>query len=126
MNNTSKSITKKESFAPTPGMQVWLSTAIELVSDDISEVSEACNISRTSWYRWIKDPEFRKWFKAEWDNRLTVLSWKLDVQGLKNSSKDFKFWKAMQQRTGNLRDGPAFKQNIGIMGSQVEFVMDDD
>ena len=33
-------------------MQLWLNTAIDLVTDSPSEISTACRVSRDRWYEW--------------------------------------------------------------------------
>lgn len=97
-------LTKSDVYHPTPHMIVWLDTAIRLMTDSVTDVSEECKISRTAWYDWLKDDDFRLWFKQEWDKRLSGEAWKLDVIGFKQSKRDFNYWKGMQQRVGNLKE----------------------
>ncbi len=96
-------IAKKE-FSPTPHMIVWLDTALRLMSDTVTEIGSACNIAPKTWYEWLKNDDFRLWFKTNWDKRLAGESWKLDVIGLKQARKDHKYWQDMQRRVGNLRE----------------------
>lgn len=108
MTNLSKQesmdLTKKEEFKPTPHMIVWLDTALRLMTDNISEIERESHIAAQTWYIWIKDDDFRLWFKTNWDKRLAGESWKLDVIGLRQARKDHKYWQDMQRRVGNLRE----------------------
>lgn len=97
-------LTKKEEFKPTPHMIVWLDTALRLMTDNISEIERESHIAAQTWYIWIKDDDFRLWFKTNWDKRLAGESWKLDVIGLRQARKDHKYWQDMQRRVGNLRE----------------------
>lgn len=126
-DKASEGLTEEKEFHPTPHMLVWLDTAIQLESDNTSEISETCKISRTAWYDWLKDPEFVEWFNAEWDRRIKGHAWKLDVIGMKNSKRDFNYWKAMQQRVGRLEDKPSALQQFNIGNDMgIEFVGEDE
>lgn len=95
--------TEQPIFKPKPNQVVWLDTALKLMSDNISEIAEECGVDRTLWYDWLKNDDFRLWFKTNWDKRLAGESWKLDVIGLKQARRDHKYWQDMQRRVGNLR-----------------------
>lgn len=99
-----KDLTIQKEFTPTPAMIVWLDTALQLMTDNISEIERASKITAQSWYGWLKDDDFRLWFKTNWDKRLAGESWKLDVIGLRQARKDHKYWQDMQRRVGNLRE----------------------
>lgn len=98
------SVIGKQEFMPTPHMIVWLDTAVQLMSDTVTEIAAACNITPKTWYEWLKNDDFRLWFKTNWDKRLAGESWKLDVIGLRQARKDHKYWQDMQRRVGNLRE----------------------
>lgn len=102
--NKSDKITKEEEFRPTPHMEKWLDTAISNDFDTVKDISEACKISRTAWYDWIKDDNFLLWYKQEWDKRIASEAWKLDKWGMKNAKRDHKYWQDMQRRVGNLKE----------------------
>lgn len=113
---TPTEVTKSDVFQPTPHMKVWLDTAMQLESDSITDIAEACNISRKTWYDWINNPEFINWFNTTWNERLRGHAWKLDVIGMKQGKRDFNYWKAMQQRVGNLQDKPQSLQQFNVNG----------
>jgi hypothetical protein len=96
--------TEEVKFKPTPHMMVWLDTALQLDTDNVTEIAQACSQDRTNWYDWQKKEGFIEWFNAEWDKRLKGHAWKLDVIGMKNAKRDFNYWKAMQNRAGRLED----------------------
>lgn len=107
IKNESNNLTEQKEFQPTPGMIVWLDKALELMTDNISEIERASNITAQTWYYWLKNDNFRLWFKTEWDKRLSGESWKLDAVGMKRARQDFKYWEGMQRRVGNLQEAVA-------------------
>jgi len=113
----SQKITKNDNFQPTPAMTIWLDTAIQNVIANTSEIAKKCNISRQTWYRWVKDDEFRRWFKEEWEKQLSQMSFRLDIIGLQKASEDFRYWKAMQERIAGLKSSE--EVNIGIHESLI-------
>lgn len=62
----SDEVTKSRTFEPTPHMIVWLDCAVELASDNKSEIETNCNVSRKSWYDWLKVPGFEDWYHLEY------------------------------------------------------------
>lgn len=97
-------VTDKKPFRPTPHMIVWLDAALQLMTDNISEIERACNITAKTWHEWQKNDEFRLWYRENWDKRIASHSWKLDVIGMKNAKRDHKYWEGMQKRVGNFRE----------------------
>ena len=98
----SKTLSHSDSFRPSPAMSVWLDTALELMTLNVTVIAEKCQISRQSWYHWMKNGQFRSWFRAQWDERISGWAWKLDVIGFEKAESDFRYWEAMQRRTGSL------------------------
>lgn len=97
-------VTAKKEFKPTPHMLVWLDAALQLMTDNISEIERACNITAKTWYEWQKNDDFRIWYRQNWDKRIASHSWKLDVIGMKKARQDHRYWEGMQKRVGNLND----------------------
>lgn len=121
----SEKITKQKEWKPTPAMRVWIDTAIQNETDSITDISEACKISRTAWYDWIKDDNFLLWYKQEWDKRIASEAWKLDKIGMKNAKRDHKYWADMQRRVGNLKEDKGVTNNtfvIPILGAKEEVI----
>lgn len=104
INDQTKDLTEIKEFKPSPGMQLWLERSIELETDSITDIAEACKMSRQSWYEFQKVPGFVEWYDAEWTRRLQGYGWKLDVYGMKNAKKDVKYWELMQKRLGRLQE----------------------
>ena len=92
-------------FIPTPHMLVWLNTVIQSDTYVVDEIARISGIAESTYYRWIKQPGFIEWFDNEWNKLLKIHAWQLDIIGMKNAKRDFKYWEAMQKRVGNLRDG---------------------
>jgi len=125
-DNKLQSATDNKVFKPTPHMIVWLDTAMKLKTDVIDEISRVSGIEESTWYRWIKDDQFRLWYKAEWDRRLAIFGPQLDAIGLKNAKRDFKYWETMQKRVGNLQEGPKSLQQFNVTGEmKLEFTGDE-
>lgn len=106
-NEQSIESSAKEEWRPTPHMIVFVDTAIRLGSDNVAEITREAGIDESTYYKWIKQPEFNKWMDEYWDKALKSNSWKLDMIGIKNAKRDFNFWKAMQQRAGRLEEKPS-------------------
>lgn len=105
MNDLTKS-TEIQQFKPTPHMIVWIDTALRLMSDNIDEIARESGMDESTYYKWLKNDDFIRWFKDEWDRRLAGHAWKLDAIGLRQAKKDHKYWQDMQRRVGNLKDAP--------------------
>lgn len=119
-DDTLASPTKSDVFTPTPHMIVWLDTAIKMETDSPTEIAEACGQDRTNWYDWSKKQGFIEWFNTSWNERLRGHAWRLDVVGMKQGKKDFNYWKAMQQRVGNLKEN-----STTITGEKVIAILGD-
>lgn len=98
--------TISKEFKPTPHMIVWIDTAVRLMTDNITEIETESKITAQSWHGWVKNPDFRVWFKEEWNKRISGEAWKLDVIGMKQARKNHDYWQDMMRRTGNLVDAP--------------------
>lgn len=120
----SQNVTDKQSFSPSADQMKWLDTAIQLETDTITDIESGCGINRKQWYRWLAIEGFIEWFNGEWEKRLKGHAWKLDAIGMKNSKRDFNYWKAMQQRAGRLQETPQSLQqiNIGDKSNSITFV----
>lgn len=114
--STLRDTTKSDVYKPLPSQKVWLYTALQLETDSITDIARACGIDRTQWYRWLERPGFIEWFNNSWNESLKGHAWKLDVIGMKQGKKDFNYWKAMQQRVGNLQDKPQSLQQFNVNG----------
>lgn len=95
--------TEATKFIPTPFMDKWIDFALRLQTDDISKIANECGIDRTNWYKWQKVPGFIDWYTATWNHRLRTVGAQLDMIGIMNSKKDYRYWEAMQRRVGNLQ-----------------------
>lgn len=113
-NDLSKNTTELEIFKPSANQEKWLDMAMQTESGEISEIASKCRIDRTTYYEWRKNPDFRDWYLTEWNNRLSLLAPQLDAIGIKQSKKDFNYWKAMQQKLGYLQEKPIVEQNFTV------------
>ena len=111
---------KTLSFKITPGMEKWVNTAIDLCSDSPSVISPVCNLSREAWYRWNKYPGFYDWFLEQYKAGRKRWLPKLDNMGMDRARKSFDYWKAMNQKAGDLLDE---SRNVGITGQNVVAIL---
>lgn len=84
-------------FEPTAHMLVWLDKAIELQTDNISEIADGCSQSRTNWYDWLQIPGFENWYFENYKAKRRRWLPTLDKIGMKNASRDFNYWKEMKK-----------------------------
>lgn len=109
-------LTKQEEFHPTPHMIVWLDTALQLMTDNISEIERESKITAQSWYNWIKDDGFRLWYRAEWDKRIAMVGPQLDAIGMRQAKRDPKVLELMMKRVGTLTESPKTLQQFNVGG----------
>lgn len=98
-----QNVTKLEnSFNPTRAMKRCLSVTFDLgYGASITDIAKETGINRKTWYDWLDKPGFVEWWDAQWQKHLHRSRWKLDAIGLKKAEKSYRFWKDMQNRTGN-------------------------
>lgn len=98
-----KTIVKE--FKPTPHMIVWLDTQARIQTDVIEEIARESSIAKSTWYEWLKNPQFEDWYWAEYDRRTRRWKPTVDAIGLKfakrGSAEHFKY---LAQRVGNVRE----------------------
>lgn len=106
-------------FIVTPHMDRWVTTAVSLMSDNVSEIAEASRISRVTWYKWLKIKGFKEWYYSQYKAKRYMWIPKLDKMGMERAPKNFDYWRAMNQKAGELLDDTASKQPqqvISILG----------
>jgi hypothetical protein len=91
-------------FQPRMTQVNWLNKAMELMTDNISEISSAVGLDRSNWYAWQQEPGFIDWYMSQWNERIKVYGAHLDAIGIKRATKDHKYWRDMQRIAGRLQD----------------------
>jgi len=97
---------KQESteFMPTPKQFAFMEAFFDQdVPWTISATCKAAGVDRGSYYKWLKDPAFCKWFKEESDKFMAKLVPTLDKLGIKMSAKDFRYFEFMQRKFGGVK-----------------------
>ena len=88
-------------FIPTPSMEKWLDTQVELKTDSPGEISKHSLLTKQAWYKWLKQPGFEDWYYAEYDKKIRRYRPRLDAIGMKQSEKgSYNHWKDMQRFAG--------------------------
>lgn len=113
-----KTHTEKLKFRITPLMKVWLDKAIELHSISPQDISHESGIDRGTYYKWRKLTGFNDWYVEQWKAKRKQWIPALDVMGMNRASKNFDYWKAMNQKAGELLDNEDYQpqQRISILG----------
>ena len=121
--NIEQSLTKP--YEPTPLMIKWFETSLDLGhTASISDVAEKSEVSRGSWYVWVKDPEFVKWWDEQWNTYFVTNKWKLRSIGMKQAEKNYDYWHDMMTASGQLEEGgkaPNVQVNNFIAGKKNEY-----
>lgn len=115
------SSTEIELFNPTPHMEKWLNTAIEIVSDSPKKIAEESGIDKSSWYKWLKDvPGFEQWYYASYKQKRQRWIPTLDRIGMKQAERgDYNFWKDMRRAAGEVDTDNSTKVQINnIIGTK--------
>jgi hypothetical protein len=102
-----------QQFKPTPHMQIWLDTAIELQSDSPTEISAVAEQRRENWYDWLKVPGFEDWYYENYKKERRRWLPTLDRMGMEESGKGkYDFWKDMRKAAGETEERPDTNINI--------------
>jgi hypothetical protein len=115
-----KPLTKTPKLKITPYMEKWVMTAVDLVTDSPVEISAKCNITRQSWYTWMKLPGFSDWFYEQYKAKRKQWIPRLDAMGMARAPKNFDYWKAMNVKAGDMSDGNG---NVSITGEKVVAIL---
>ena len=108
-------VTEKVEFKPSIEQEEWLDTAIQLMTDSPTKISEASNTNKMRWYRWIKnDPGFEDWFYDEYKRLRKRMLPKLDEIGMKYAMQgNHDFWRDMNRKAGEDLD-PRSGTNVQV------------
>lgn len=119
----SKPSTELATFTPTPAMRIWLDTAIDMQSDSITDIANACQLSRAAWYEWLKVPGFEDWYYTNYKQQRRRWLPKLDAMGMANAKRDFNYWKEMKKAAGDGDESGGTKIQINnfIKGEKDKF-----
>src|SRR3990172_8879883 len=70
-------------FKPTRKMLKWLETTGEMgFTATLTDIGKKSGIRRETWYFWLNNPGFVKWWDDQWQKSLMASRWKLDQIGL--------------------------------------------
>lgn len=111
-------------FFPSKKQLLFFKHALQADNYEITAIAEAAGMNRNAWYQWIQDPNFVKWYNTMWQRALDSNAWKLDIMGLKQAKNNFKYWKAMQQRSGRLLDTSDRSTSVNLNNFKVDFIVD--
>jgi len=98
--NTEQNGTK---FIPSPKQVKFLEAYLDPdVYPSVTKICEQCGVSRTTYYEWIKDEDFCKWFLGQMDKHRTHVVAHLEKIGVTMAKKDHRYWADMMRRMGRL------------------------
>lgn len=102
---------KVQAFTPSKHMLDILRIALELDSgDSVRGWFARAGLNRGAWFAWQKNPEFRAWWKKEFDAGLKEYETKWLLIGIKKMSKDFRYWNEMGKKFFGFIDKIAIKE----------------
>ncbi len=88
-----------QQFKPNELQLKLLETMLDTsVSSNITEICSVAGIDRSTYYRWMKDPSFVYWFSKAWKESVMPLEPLLDKIAINNASKDFRYYKLIQEK----------------------------
>ena len=121
MSARSKDVINVKEFKPTLGMEKWLDTQVELKSDVVVDIAQKADMTRNSWYEWLKKPGFEDWYYAEYDKRIRRYRPRLDAIGMRESEKgSYNHWKDMQRFAGRADKPQESNVQVNILNAIAE------
>ena len=115
---TAKDAEKVNNFKPTPAMEKWLDTAIELRSDSPTEISQQSSLTKQAWYKWLKQPGFEDWYYENYKNKRKRWLPTLDKIGLEQAKKGkYDFWKDLRRSAGEVEDEKDTNVQVNIINA---------
>lgn len=105
-------INKKSTiFRPTPEMKRFLEARLNMeIKPTITAECEYAQIDRTTYYLWIKKPDFVAWLNEQWELNAGRLNTWIDKVGYQKGVKDFRYFELMQTKRHKYQK--TIKQNI--------------
>lgn len=118
-NNLPTSLAEKIEFKSTAAMRLWVRVSVTLDTTKITTIAQECGVDRNNWYNWLKRPGFLEWYDSEREKAMVLLRSQLDAIGLKQASKDFRYFKLMQKIAGrDVSEEPENQQPSFQLGVQ--------
>lgn len=104
-------LTEEKEFVPTPSMIVWLDNAVELATDSPTAIAKASNLTKQTWYKWLKQDGFEDWYYENYKRKRRRWLPTLDKIGMQNAKRDYNYWKDMNKKVGDIQDD---KPNVQV------------
>lgn len=94
--NNGQNLTK---FEPTLKQLKLLETYLDPdVTPSVTAICEKADVSRTTYYEWMKDETFCKWFWDEFNKHITHVRAHLVKIGIAKAKSDHRYWADMMRR----------------------------
>lgn len=88
-----------QQFKPNRKQLKLLETMLDIeVSPTISDVCSVAGIDRSTYYRWMNNPEFKNWFNLQWREQLQAIEPIIDKICLNKAQSDFRYIKLIQEK----------------------------
>jgi uncharacterized protein YdiU (UPF0061 family) len=88
-----------QQFKPNKKQLKLLETMLDIeVSPTISDVCSVAGIDRSTYYRWMNNPEFKNWFNLQWREQVLAIEPILDKVCLNKAQNDFRYLKLIQEK----------------------------
>lgn len=115
MKNELQKVEKKEIFKPTALMEKFVEIAVQLGTDNVSEIVRNTSMAESTYYEWKKNPQFITWMNEYANSLIKGDGWKLNNIGMKKAKHDHRYWESMQKIVGNIKQDQGNSTNVGII-----------
>lgn len=107
--------TKTSDFEPSLKMKEYVLTAVELGTNSPTKIEQNGEVSRRTWYDWVKIPGFEDWFYSEYVRLRKRMIPELDAIAMKYAKKgSFQHLELMTRKVGDLPPEPKNQTNVQV------------
>jgi hypothetical protein len=88
-------------------------------------VCSVAGIDRSTYYRWMNNPEFKNWFNLQWKEQIQAIEPILDKVCLSKAQNDFRYLKLIQEKyfTNKISENLENRQSTEEIGKLLQQVL---
>jgi uncharacterized protein CbrC (UPF0167 family) len=97
-----KSHSNSQIFMPSKDMLTALKASFDMdTKPTIAAIMDKVSVDRTTWYTWIKNPGFVKWWTEMWQEYMRSQVFHLDKISYMKAASDFRYMELLQNKYAN-------------------------